>query len=163
MTMTKLHWDASERRYTSYTGNYADAAILARVQKAHRAGHLEVVVSGGSYKCGYKWPFCAPNGVNGQNRGMIKRRTKPWEEAAKRAWLLSRHTSAPDVRERRSLSRRDSSSLHWARGAYGSRKRQRKKRPLPSKHHARRKGRPVDLPNSLRNWPKRWGHLLLRT
>ena len=44
-------------------------SILARVPKARRAGHLKVVVTGGSDKCGYKRSFCAPNGEKGHNCG----------------------------------------------------------------------------------------------
>ena len=54
--------------------------------------------------------FAHPMGKTDRTEGGDdkKKRMKSWKKAAKRTWLLSRHTSAPDVRERRSLSRRSS-------------------------------------------------------
>ena len=157
MAVRRPYCDArQERRCVSYQGNYT--------ARSYRHARRAVAPKfRGSDKCGYKWPFCAPNGENRQNRGggMIKK--SGWNHERRRRSGLGCWVDTRQHQTYEKGGRFQGGVLHWARGAYGWRKRQRKKRPLPSKRHARRKGRPVDLPSSLRNWPKRWGHLLLRT
>ena len=103
--------------------------------------------TGGSGKCGNKWPFCAPNGEKGQTTA---ENDKEVDETMRGGWIVgcwadTRHHQNVKVRNLRTEETTEEEI------------------PPQSKRPVRRKGRPADFPISPRTWSKKWERLLRTT